>query len=150
MSDTKVLALVLLTVFSAFIFQWAYYSSVDSDTGGLIWVDDIDEELSNIKLEEPKEPKIEPWSEDPRAITAIIPVEEEEEPGWWARHFPGITGVWNWGKRSHIFDIFTFNIWKNIKTPVPRGIQYTFSLIMGIIIYAIPAYIVVKLIRGGG
>ena len=146
MSDTKVLALVLLTVFSAFIFQWAYFSSVNSD-GELIWAPDIKIEEPEA-LEEPEEP------EEPEKIKGPITYEmpefeEPEGPGFWASIFPELAEVWGWFKQSHMLDIVTFNIW-NVNTPVPKGIQYAFSMVMGIIIYAIPAYLIAKLIRGGG
>ena len=155
MSDTKVLALVLLTVFSAFIFQWCYFNSVNSD-GELIWVSDIEERNTykepekTGELETPEE--IEPWQEQllEAAEKAGYETEEEIKPGFWARIFPGFSEAWGWFKDSRILDIFTFRIWANMDTKVPTGIQNAFSLIMGIIIYAIPAYLIVKLIRGGG
>ena len=165
MSDTKVLVLVLLTVFSAFIFQWAYFSSVQN--GEIIWAEDID----------PGEDKI-PMEEEKAEVTAgfVIPGAvseyEEEAPPWYkiwesvpyafgktkekakelgAKIISPFTAVWDWIERTHIFDVLTFRVWKGIpNTQVPKGIQYCFSLIMGIIIYAIPAYLIVKLIRGGG
>jgi len=152
MSDTKVLALVLLTVFSAFILQWAYFASVGPD-GELKWVPDINGELSKIKLEEPEAPEeLEPWEKQylEAAERVGYEVEKKEESGFWERYFPGIAGAWDWIERTHIFDIATFNIWEGIDADVPRGVRYAFSLIMGIIIYAIPAYLIVKLIRGGG
>jgi len=169
MSDTKVLALVLLTVFSAFIFQWCYFSSVNSD-GGLIWVSDIkeedmygkidiDEEMVGVgeKLESGVVVKGEehvetapPWYKIWESVPYAFKKAGEAAKGVGAKIISPFTTAWDWIERTHIFDIATFNVWEGINVEVPKGIQYTFSLIMGIIIYAIPAYLIVKLIRGGG
>ena len=160
MSDTKILALVLLTVFSAFIFQWAYFSSV-SESGEIIWVEDIDiDEAEKIDMEMKavgipeegvaQEAPAPSWYKIWESIPYALGKAGEKVKGIGAKIVSPFTSMWSWIERTHIFDIFTFNIWKNIGTQVPKGIRYSVSLLMGIIVYAIPAYLIVKLIRGGG
>ena len=166
MGDTKILALVLLVVFSAFIFQWAYFSSVEE--GEIKWVDDIDPGDTKIEIEEKQaevgisevgmgihikeaEPvEAPPWYEVWRSIPYAFGKLGQSAKEIGGKILSPFQGMWDWVERTHIFDIFTFQIWKNIDTDIPKGIQYIFSLLMGIIIYAIPAYLIVRLIRGGG